>query len=103
MTIVSNRDSRFTSRFWPRLQKALGINLHFSIIFHSQIDGQSERTIQTLKDILWACVLKFQGRWILHLSLVEFVYNNSYQANIGMAFYELFIGENVGLLYVGMR
>ena len=70
VSIVSDRDPRFTSRFWPKLQKALGTSLHFSIAFHPQIDGQSERTIQTLEDMLRACiclgkvfVIGFQG-WL---------------------------------------
>ena len=45
VSIVSNRDPRFTSRFWPKLHNALGTTLHFSIAFHPQTDGQSERTI----------------------------------------------------------
>ena len=60
VTIVSDRDPRFTSRFWPKLQKALGISLHFSTTFHPQIDGQSERTIQTLEDMLRACILELR-------------------------------------------
>ena len=68
--IVSDRDPRFTSRFWPRLQKALGTTLHFNTAFHLQIDGQSEKTIQTLKDMLQACVLEFKDSWVLHLSEV---------------------------------
>ena len=55
VSIVSDRDPRFTSRFWPSLQTALG--LHFSTAFHPQTDGQSERTIQTLEDMLRACVI----------------------------------------------
>ena len=88
VSIVLDRDSRFISRFWPKLQKALDTTLHFSIAFHLQTDGQSEWTIQTLEDMLWACVLEFKDNWIKHLSLVEFAYNNSYQASIGMAPYE---------------
>ena len=61
VTIVSDRDPRFTSRFWPKLQNALGATLHFSTAFHPQTDGQSERTIQTLEDMLRACVLDFKG------------------------------------------
>ena len=61
VSIVSDRDPRFKSRFWPKLQRALGTILHFSIMFHPQIDGQSERTIQTLEDILRAYVLDFKG------------------------------------------
>ena len=85
---MSDRDPRFTSRFWPKLQRALGIALHFSIAFHPQIDDQSERTIQTLEDMLRACVLDFKGNWAKYLTLVEFAYNNSYQASISMAPYE---------------
>ena len=88
MTIVSDRDPRFTSRFWPKLQNALGTTLHFSTAFHPQIDGQSKRTIQTLEDMLGACVLNFKGFWVKYLPLVEFAYNNSFQASIGMAPYE---------------
>nr|GEV50022.1 DNA-directed DNA polymerase [Tanacetum cinerariifolium] len=57
--IISDRDSRFTSHFWRSLQKALGTQLDMSIAYHSQTDGQSERTIQTLKDMLCACVIDF--------------------------------------------
>ena len=60
VSIVSDRDPRFTSRFWPKLQKALGTSLHFSTVFHPQSDDQSERTIQTLEDMLRACVLEFK-------------------------------------------
>ena len=88
VTIVLDRDLRFISRFQPRLQKALGTTLHFSTTFHLQITDQIKRTIQTLEDMHWACVLEFKGSWVLHLSLVEFAYNNSYHANIGMAPYE---------------
>ena len=89
MLIVSNQDLNFTSRFWPKLQKALGITLHFSTTFHPQTDSQSKKTIQTLEDMLQSCALEFKDSWIKHLSLVEFAYNNSYQASIGMAPYEV--------------
>ena len=82
VSIVSDRDPRFTSQFWPKLQKALGTSLHFSAAFHPQTDGQSEKTIQTLEDMLRACVLDFKGRWVKYLPLMEFAYNNSYQASI---------------------
>ena len=87
-SIVSDQDPRFTSRFWSKLQKALGTTLHFSTAFHPQTDGQSEKTIQTLEDMLRACVLEFKGNWAKYLSLVEFAYNNSYQASIGIALYK---------------
>ena len=64
-----------------------------TIVFHPHMDGQSERTIQTLEDILWACVLYLKGSWEEHLPLVEFSYNNSYQASIQMAPYEALYGR----------
>ena len=71
--------------------------LRFSTAFHPQIDGQSERTIQTLKDILRACVIDFQGTWDKFLPLAEFSYNNSFQATIGMAPYEALYGRRCRL------
>ncbi|GFS40203.1 hypothetical protein Acr_00g0067140 [Actinidia rufa] len=88
ISIVSDRYSRFTSKFWKSLQQALGTELNFSTTVHLQTDGQSERTIQTLKDMLRLCVLDFQENWKAHLPLVEFAYNNSFHASIGMAPYE---------------
>ena len=61
VSITSNRDARFTSKFWESLHKALKTILKFSTAFHPQIDGQSERTIQILEDMFRACVLDFQG------------------------------------------
>ena len=93
ISIVSDRDPRFTSRFWPKLQEAFGTTLKFSTAYHPQTDGQSERTIQTLEDMLRACICDFQGSWDQHLPLVEFAYNNSYHASIGMAPYEALYGR----------
>ena len=93
VSIVSDRDPRFTSRFWESLQAALGTELRFSTAFHPQTNGQSERTIRTLEDMLRACVIEFSGSWDDHLALIEFAYNNSYQASIGMAPYEALYGR----------
>ncbi|KAL0559142.1 hypothetical protein IC582_003732 [Cucumis melo] len=93
VSIVSDRDPRFTSKFWPSLQKAMGTGLKFSTSFHPQTDGQSERTVQTLEDMLRACVLQLKGSWDTHLPLMEFVYNNNYQSSIGMAPYEALYGR----------
>jgi hypothetical protein len=57
------------------------------------MDGQSERVIQVLEDLLWACVLEFGGNREEHMALVEFTYNNSYQATIRMAPYEALYGR----------
>ena len=78
ISIVSNQDPRFTSRLWPNIQCALGTNLNISTSFHPQTDGQSDRVIQILEDLLRECALEFGGNWEEHLSLVEFTYNNSY-------------------------
>ncbi|GJZ15881.1 putative reverse transcriptase domain-containing protein [Tanacetum coccineum] len=67
----SNRDGRFTSRFWQTLEKALGKRLDMSTTYHPQTDGQSERTIQTLEDMLRACGIDFGSSWDTHLPLVE--------------------------------
>ncbi|KAL2226383.1 UNVERIFIED_CONTAM: Transposon Ty3-I Gag-Pol polyprotein, partial [Sesamum indicum] len=92
-SIVSDRDPRFTSHFWGSLQTALGTKLHFSTAFHPQTDGQSERTIQTLEDMMRACVIEFRGNWDDHLPLMEFAYNNSFHSSIGMAPYEALYGR----------
>ena len=57
VTIVSDRDPRFTSKLWKEFQEAMGTELRFSTAFHPQTDGQSERTIQVLEDLLRSCVL----------------------------------------------
>ena len=93
VSIVSDRDPRFTSYFWKSFQKAMGTRLTMSTTFHPQTDGQSERTIQVLEDMLRACVLDHKGSWEEHLPLVEFAYNNSYQASIQMAPYEALYGR----------
>jgi len=93
VAIVSDRDPRFTSRFWGSLQRALGTRLNFSTAFHPQTDGQSERVIQILEDMLRACVIEFEGSWDTHLPLIEFAYNNSYQSSIGMPPYEALYGR----------
>src|SRR3954463_8250334 len=93
LSIVSDRDPKFTSGFWNSLQAALGTEIRLSTAYHPQTDGQSERTIQTPEDMLRTCVMDFGGRWEDHLHLVEFAYNNSYQASIGMAPYEALYGR----------
>ena len=92
-SIVSDRYGRFTSRFWLRVHEALGTRLHFTTAYHPQSDGQSERTIQTLEDMLRACVLDWRGHWTDHLALVEFAYNNSCHSSIQMAPYEALYGR----------
>ncbi|GKF93222.1 putative reverse transcriptase domain-containing protein [Tanacetum coccineum] len=69
ISIICDRDPRFTSNFWRLLQKALGTSLDMSTTYHPQTDGQSERTIQTLEDMLRACVIDFGNGWVYHASI----------------------------------
>jgi hypothetical protein len=89
VSIVSDQDPRFTSRFWRSLQEAPGTKLTFSTAFHPQ----TERAIQTLEDMLRLCVLDFKGSWIQYIPLIEFTYNNSYHASIKMAPYVALYGR----------
>lgn len=93
VSIVSDRDPRFNSRFWKQFQECLGTKLKMSTAYHPQTDGQSERTIQTIEDMLRTCALDFKGSGDKHLPLVEFSYNNSYHASIGMPPYEALYGR----------
>ncbi|GJV20659.1 putative reverse transcriptase domain-containing protein [Tanacetum coccineum] len=93
ISIISDRDSHFTSRFWQSLQSALGTQLDMSTAYHPETDGQSERTIQMLKDMLRACVIDFGKGWEKHLPLEEFSCNNSYHANIKAAPFEALYGQ----------
>ncbi|GKB38536.1 hypothetical protein Tco_0883478 [Tanacetum coccineum] len=93
ISIILDRDSHFTSRFWQLLQNALGTQLDMNTAYHPKTDGQSERTIQTLEDMLRACVIDFRKGWEKHLPLVEFSYNNSYHSSIKAAPFEALYGR----------
>ncbi|KAA0059723.1 pol protein [Cucumis melo var. makuwa] len=97
------QDARFTSKFWKGLQLALGTRLDFSTAFHPQTDGQTERLNQILEDMLRACVLEFSGSWDSHLHLMEFAYNNSYQATIEDARPELVQTTNAAIRKIQAR
>ena len=93
LSIVSDCDPQFTSRFWKELQSAFGTRMNFSTAFHPQTDGQYERVIQVLEDMLRGYVLDFPGSWARYIQLMEFAYNNGYQSNFGMAPYEALYGR----------
>ncbi|KAD7117082.1 hypothetical protein E3N88_04350 [Mikania micrantha] len=93
ISIISDRDTRFTTNFWKSLQKSLGARLNMSTAYHPQTDGQNERTIQNLEDMLRACVVDFGNSWETHLPLVEFSYNNSYHTSIKAAPFEALYGR----------
>ncbi|GJZ22823.1 putative reverse transcriptase domain-containing protein [Tanacetum coccineum] len=103
ISIISDHDSRFTSRFWQPMQEALGTRLDMSTAYHPQTDGQSERTIQTLEDMLTTCVLDFEGSWDVHLSLVEFLYNNSYHSSVRCAPFEALLVRSIVCKYGGEK
>ena len=70
LSIVFDRDPRFTSRFWKELQSTLCTRLNFSTAFHPQTDGQSERVIQVLEDMFQGCVLDLSGSWDRYIPLM---------------------------------
>ncbi|WMV29458.1 hypothetical protein MTR67_022843 [Solanum verrucosum] len=80
-------------KFESPSKKGLGTHVKLSTTFHSQTDGKAERTIQTLKDMLRACVIDFKGNWDDHFPLIEFAYNNSYHSSMGMDPFEDLYGR----------
>ncbi|GJT85460.1 putative reverse transcriptase domain-containing protein [Tanacetum coccineum] len=92
VSVIFDRDSIFTSYFWQSIQKASGTRLDMGIAYHPKTDGQSERTIQTLEDMLHACVIDFGKVWDKHLPLVEFSYNNSFHTSIKAIPFEALYG-----------
>ncbi|GKE73280.1 putative reverse transcriptase domain-containing protein [Tanacetum coccineum] len=93
VSIICDCDPRFTLNFWRSFQKAMGTQLDMSTAYHSQTDRKSKRTIQTLEDMLRACVIYFGNGWERHLPLSEFSYNNSYHASIKAAPFEALYGR----------
>lgn len=91
--IISDCCTQFTSHFWNKLHYELGSYLEFSIAFHPQTGGQTERLNQTLEDMLRACALDFSASWDKCLPYAEFSYNNSYQAIIKMSPHEALYGR----------
>ncbi|XP_060177866.1 uncharacterized protein LOC132607804 [Lycium barbarum] len=93
VSIILDRGTQFTAKFLKSFQESLGTRANHSMAFHPQSNEQAERTIQTLEDMLRACVLDFQGSCDDHLPLIEFSYNYSYHASIKMASYEALYGR----------
>ena len=93
LSIISDRGTQFTSKFWKTLHAELGTRLDLSTAFHPQTDGQSERTIQVLEDMLRACVIEFGGHWDNFLPLAEFSYKNIYHSSTDMAPFEALYGR----------
>ena len=93
LEISSNRGSLFTSRYWTSFMEAFGTRLNLSSAYHPQSQGQVERVNQVLEDMLRACVLSFGMKWEDALPYAEFSYNNSYQASLKMAPFEVLYGR----------
>jgi len=93
ISIISDRDSRFISKFWKSFQAAIGSKLDMSTAYHPETDGQAERVNQVFEDKFRACILKFKGSWEKHLPLNEFSYNNSFQASLEMTPFEALYGR----------
>ncbi|KAD3336986.1 hypothetical protein E3N88_32506 [Mikania micrantha] len=103
ISIISDQDIQFMTHFKKSLHKALGTRQDMSIAYHPQTDGQSERTIQTLEDMLRACVIDFGGSWENHLPLVEFSYNNSYHTRSRMHRSKHYTDVSADHLFVGKK
>ena len=91
LSIIPDRSTQFTSLFWKAFQSGL-TKVKLSIVFHPQTYGLAEQTIQTLEDMLRACVIDFKGNWDDHLPFIEFAYNNNYHSSIVMAPFEAIYG-----------
>ena len=103
VSFTSDRDTRFVSKFWKTLHESMGTKLHFRTAYHPQIDGQLERTIQILEDMLHAYVLEFKTQWDKILPLCEFAYNNSYHSGIGVTLSRHWMAEDVEPQFVGKK
>ena len=92
--IISDRDPRFTSKFWTTLFELLGTDLRFSTAFHPQMDGQSEVMIRTLENFLRPYVERNPASWVKQLLLVEFIANNTVNASTGYTPFYLEAGQD---------
>lgn len=92
VSIVSDRDTKFTSAFWRELHRIVGTKLLMSTSFHPQTDGASERAIQTISKMLRSMVEPSQNDWVDWLPMVEFAMNSCVSASTGFAPFELNYG-----------
>ena len=91
-SIVSDRDSKFTSEFWTELHRLLGVQLKMTTAFHPEGNGQAEHMIQGVVHIIQASVQPDQQDWVLKVPMVEFVINASVNRATGYAPFELVYG-----------
>ena len=88
VSIVLDRDPRFTSKFWKELQVGFGTRLKFNAASYPQTGGKSEKTIENLEDMLRVCALDFPDSWARKMALMEFAYNNSCHQSLEITLFE---------------
>ena len=103
LSIISDRGPQFTSHFWKSFQKGLGTQVNLSTTIHPQTDWEAERTIQTLEDMLRACVIDFTGSWNDHLPLLEFAIIIATIPTFRWPLMRLYMGIDVDILLVGLK
>jgi hypothetical protein len=91
--IVSEKVPKFTSKFWKGLFKGFRTNLNFSTIYHLESDGKTGRVNQVIEDMIRMYVIDKPYKWEYYLYLVEFSYNNGYQASLKMILFEALYGR----------
>jgi hypothetical protein len=97
-TIVSERDPNFTSKLWKELFKGFGTNLNFNTTYHPESDGKTKRVNQVIENMLRMYVMGKPYKWEDYLHLVEFAYNNGYQASVKMSPFEALYGRKCNTL-----
>ena len=95
--IISDRDPKFIGNFWKSLFQGVNTTLNFSTSFHTQTDGQTERVNQVLEDLLRMYVKDQPGKWEDYLHLVEFAFNNNYQASAGFSHFKTLYGRKCNI------
>ncbi|GJP69722.1 hypothetical protein CLOP_g722 [Closterium sp. NIES-67] len=93
-TLISDRDPKFTSKFWKELMSLLGTKLGMSSAYHPQTDGQTERLNQIVEQLLRAACKDDISKWDLHLPVLEFAYNNATHAATGQTPFFLCYGRH---------
>jgi hypothetical protein len=90
---TSDRDPKFTSSFLKGLFKGFGTNSYLSTTYHLKLDGKTDRTNKIIENILSMYVMDQPSKWEDYIYLVEFAYNNGYQASLKMSLFEELYGR----------
>ena len=92
--IISDRDAKFTSKFWTAMFQSLGTLLNLSSVYHPETDGQTERVNQVIEDMLGSYCNQQPSLWLKYLPLVEFAYNSSFHKSVGMSPFKALYGQD---------